>query len=622
MRNEFVLAFNEVLEYYGLPRETVMEVVASAMVNAYRKAVSASTAQQIEAQVDLAKGTVQILAEKEVVDQVVDDHTEVTLDEARKINPKVELGALMLVDSTPEDFGRIATQAAKQQIHQKLRDAEREKLFDEWSTRKGEIVHGTVQSMTPAGITISLGRAEALLPKREQLPTERFKPRDRIRALLMDVTKTSRGPQIILSRSDRNMLRRLLEAEVPEIYQGIVEIKGIAREPGMRSKVAVSAAQSNLDPVGACVGMRGGRIQAIVHELHDEKIDVIEWNSDQAAFIAKALSPARTAGVYLDDDPVRGRTALVVVSEDQLSLAIGREGVNARLAAKLTGWRVDIKSVAEAAADAVQKLAKEESLATLNETHAPLIAQVQDALGRKAEGRPLPPEDYSAMTQFVTLVEKILSEQREGRRKAQTKRLAEIRKGIPKTAYALGLAELQLPELLVAALTTVGLESVGQLYERILLDADAILALPEIGARHFEDIKTATEGQLESLKEAEAEKARAAEQKAAEQALADAAAAPATESTGAAATGISGTAEGEPTDASGVPAGETVAVPGAGAVDEETEEEDSDSAGGKKKKKAKVNTVIEYDPELGMTVTRRKRKRTGGKDWTGNETEP
>jgi transcription termination/antitermination protein NusA len=617
MRNEFVLAFNEVLEYYGLPRETVVEVVAAAMVNAYRKAVNASTAQQIEAQVDLGKGTVQILAEKEVVDNVIDDHTEVALDVARKVNPKVELGALMLVDSTPEDFGRIATQAAKQQIHQKLRDAEREKLFDEWSTRKGEIVHGTVQSMTPAGITVSLGRAEALLPKREQLPTERFKPRDRIRCLLMDVTKTSRGPQIILSRSDRNMLRRLLEAEVPEIYQGVVEIKGIAREPGIRSKVAVSASQSNLDPVGACVGMRGGRIQAIVHELHDEKIDVIEWNSDQSAFIAKALSPARTSGVYLDDDPVRGRTALVVVSEDQLSLAIGREGVNARLAAKLTGWRVDIKSVAEAAADAMQKLAKEESLATLSEANAALIAQVQDALGRKAEGRPLPPEDYNAMTQFVTLVEKILSEQREGRRKAQTKRLAEIRKGIPKQAYTLTLAELQLPATLTAALTAIGLETVGQAHERILLDADAILAIPEVGAHNFEEIKTAIEQQLDGLKAAEAEKIRLAEEQAAETAKTEGAGAPAAESAAGEASGEVATGESEAVAVEGEAVAGTVTV-----VEEESEEEDSDAAGGKKKKKGKVKAVIEYDPELGMTVTRRKRKRTGGKDWVGDETEP
>ena len=512
MRNEFALAFNEVLEHYGLPRESVLEVVQAAMVNAYRKAVNASTAQQVEANVDLTKGTIQILAEKEIVETVADERTEVTLADARKVNPKAELGDLILVDSTPEDFGRIATQAAKQQIHQKLRDAEREKQFDEWSARKGEIVHGTVQSVGPTGITVSLGRAEAALPKREQLPTERYKPRDRIRAVLMDVSKTSRGPQIILSRSDRNMLRRLLEAEVPEIYQGMVEIKGIAREPGLRSKVAVAAMQPNLDPVGACVGMRGGRIQAIVRELHDEKIDVIEWNPDPASFIAKALSPARVSGVYLDDDPVRGRTALVVVSEDQLSLAIGREGVNARLAAKLTGWRVDIKSVAEAAADAMQKLGKEEILAPFVEAQAAMIEQVQNALGRKSEGKPLPPEDYSTMNQFVTNVEKILAEQREGRRKAQTRRLAEIRKNLPQSAYTRTLESIELPEGLGQALIAAGLESVGQTYERAMLDPDSILTLPEAGARNFEKLKETLENVILDLRadeKAEAEQAAA-----------------------------------------------------------------------------------------------------------------
>jgi N utilization substance protein A len=600
MRNEFALAFNEVLEHYGLPRESVLEVVQAAMVNAYRKAVNASTAQQVEANVDLSKGTIQILAEKEVVDSVADQRTEVSLTDARKVNPKVELGDLILVDSTPEDFGRIATQAAKQQIHQKLRDAEREKQFEEWSARKGEIVHGTVQSVGPTGITVSLGRAEAALPKREQLPTERYKPRDRIRAVLMDVSKTSRGPQIILSRSDRNMLRRLLEAEVPEIYQGMVEIKGIAREPGLRSKVAVAAMQPNLDPVGACVGMRGGRIQAIVRELHDEKIDVIEWNPDPASFIAKALSPARVSGVYLDDDPVRGRTALVVVSEDQLSLAIGREGVNARLAAKLTGWRVDIKSVAEAAADAVQKLGKEEILTPFVESQAALIAQVQDALARKAEGKPLPPEDYTTMNQFVTSVEKILAEQREGRRKAQSRRLAEIRKNLPQSAYKRTIESLALPEGLGRALVAAGLESVGQTYERVMLDPDSILTLPEAGARNFDKLKETLENVILDLR---ADEKAQAEQAAAEEA-AQAAAGEAPE----AAPAAEAAAPAEQAEAVTAPVEELPLVTVPETEEEEGEEEEDAERGVKKKKKGKVKAVVEFDPETGMMVARRKRK--------------
>jgi N utilization substance protein A len=612
MRNEFALAFNEVLEHYGLPRESVLEVVQAAMVNAYRKAVNASTAQQVEAIVDLTKGTIQILAEKEVVETVADERTEVTLTEARKVNPKIELGDLILVDSTPEDFGRIATQAAKQQIHQKLRDSEREKQFEEWSARKGEIVHGTVQSVGPTGITVSLGRAEAALPKREQLPTERYKPRDRIRAVLMDVSKTSRGPQIILSRSDRNMLRRLLEAEVPEIYQGMVEIKGIAREPGLRSKVAVAAMQPNLDPVGACVGMRGGRIQAIVRELHDEKIDVIEWNPDPASFIAKALSPARVSGVYLDDDPVRGRTALVVVSEDQLSLAIGREGVNARLAAKLTGWRVDIKSVAESAADAMQKLGKEEILAPFAEAQTAMIEQVQSALARKAEGKPLPPEDYSAMNQFVTSVEKILAEQREGRRKAQTRRLAEIRKNLPQSAYTRTVDSVELPEGLGRALLAAGLESVGQTYERAMLDPDSILTLPESGARNFEKLKETLENVILDLR---ADEKAEAEQAAAEKAQ-DAAAAggvPQAAAETAPETVVEGAVAavaGAEAVAGEVPAG----VPAATGEEEEGEEDDDEDKGAKKKKKGKDKVVVEFDPETGLTVAHRKRKPGRSKD--------
>jgi N utilization substance protein A len=610
MRNEFALAFNEVLEHYGLPRESVLEVVQAAMVNAYRKAVNASTAQQVEAVVDLAKGTIQILVEKEVVDSVADDRTEVALTEALKVNPKTQLGDLILIDSTPEDFGRIATQAAKQQIHQKLRDSEREKQFEEWSARKGEIVHGTVQSIGAAGITVSLGRAEAALPKREQLPTERYKPRDRIRAVLMDVAKTSRGPQIILSRADRNMLRRLLEAEVPEIYQGMVEIKGIAREPGLRSKVAVAAMQPNLDPVGACVGMRGGRIQAIVRELHDEKIDVIEWNPDPASFIAKALSPARVSGVYLDDDPVRGRTALVVVSEDQLSLAIGREGVNARLAAKLTSWRVDIKSVAEAAADAVQKIGKEEILAPFAEAQQSLITQVQDALARKAEGKPLPPEDYNAMTQFVALVERTLAEQREGRRKAQTRRLAEIRKNIPKAAYTRSIDTLGLGEPLQQALIGAGLETVGQSYERSILDPDTILTLPEVGARNFDKFKETLESAILDLR---ADEKAEAEQAAAEAALEKAAAAEAQSAAeGALPEGQEAAAVPEPV------AGEIVGVvePAAPVAEgEEEAEPEEEGQGAKKKKKGKLKAVIELDPETGLTVARRKRKPGRTKDW-------
>src|SRR5512145_1740010 len=356
MKNEFVLAFNEVLEEKGLPKDVIVKALESAMVSAYRRAVNASNAQQVEAKIDLETGKVTIYADKEVVEQVQDPRTEVTLTEARRYDPETDLGQMVVVESTPRDFGRVAAQTARQVIQQRIRDAERQAQLSFYDKQMGEIVSGLVQAVNAAGLTIGLEmRAEGSMPRKEMIPGERFRVHDRVRALLAEVKDSPRGPQIILSRTHRNFLRRLLENEVPEIYHGVVEIRSIAREPGERAKVAVSATQSGIDPVGACVGIRGVRIQAIVRELHDEKIDVIEWNPDPAVYISKAISPARVSGVYLSE--VEGnRTATVVVGEDQLSLAIGRDGQNARLAAKLTGWRIDIKSLAEAAGDAVQKL--------------------------------------------------------------------------------------------------------------------------------------------------------------------------------------------------------------------------------------------------------------------------
>ncbi|MBI3362597.1 MAG: transcription termination/antitermination protein NusA [Chloroflexi bacterium] len=352
MKSEFTLAFNEIAERSKLKREEIIDALENALVSAYRRSVNASTAQHVVAKVEPTTGAIVVWAEKEIVDAVQDVRTEVTLEEARLVDPEAALGGMVLVESTPKDFGRIAAQTAKQVLLQRVREAERESQYKEYAEREGDIVNGTVQSVSANAITIGLGRTEAVLPRSQQVNGERYRPHDKIRAYILEVRKTSRGPQIIVSRSHRDVLRRLLEYEVPEIYSGAVEVKSIAREAGHRSKVAVAAVQEGVDPVGACVGMRGVRIQSIVNELHDEKIDVIEWNPDQNTFIAKSLSPARVSGVHLDDDPVDGRTALVIVPDDQLSLAIGREGQNARLAAKLTGWRIDIKSLTEAARDA------------------------------------------------------------------------------------------------------------------------------------------------------------------------------------------------------------------------------------------------------------------------------
>ncbi len=300
MKSEFLLAFNEICESRGLSKEVVLEAIETALVSAFRRNIGVSNAQTISAKIDPTTGLARIYAEKEASESVHDERTEVTLERARRLaGPEVALGDMVMVDSTPRDFGRIAAQTAKQVILQRIREAERDQLFEDFSGREGEIINGTVQSVTPQAVTIGLGRTEALLPRNQQVPGERYYPHDKVRAYVLEVRRASRGPQIIVSRSHRNMLRRMLELEVPEIYNGLVDIKSIAREAGQRSKVAVAALQDGVDPVGACVGMRGVRIQSIVRELNDEKIDVIEWNSDQRIFIAKALSPARVSQVYL-----------------------------------------------------------------------------------------------------------------------------------------------------------------------------------------------------------------------------------------------------------------------------------------------------------------------------------
>ncbi|HBX69684.1 MAG TPA: transcription termination factor NusA, partial [Chloroflexi bacterium] len=263
MKNEFTLAFNEVLEEKGLPREVVLGALEAAMVSAYRRSVNASNAQHVEAKIDPVTGQVTVFAEKEVVDEVQDERTEVILAEARVVDPQAEYGDMVVVESTPDDFGRVAAQTARQVIQQRIREAEREAQFNYYIKQVGEIVNGVVQAVNPQGVTLGLEmKAEGLMPRSQQLPREHFRVHDRVRALLMEIKTGNRGPQIILSRAHRDFLRRLLENEVPEIYHGMVELRSISREPGHRSKVAVAALQPGVDPVGACVGIRGVRIQA------------------------------------------------------------------------------------------------------------------------------------------------------------------------------------------------------------------------------------------------------------------------------------------------------------------------------------------------------------------------
>ncbi len=352
-KNDFLVAITQVCSERNLSREIVLQAVEQALVSAYKRNFGGT--QNITAKIDPSSGKARIFASKQVVEQVQDRRNEMTLDEARRYEPVAEIGSTVQVEATPDDFGRIAAQTAKQVILQRIREAERDALYSSFVEREGEIVHGTVHALEQGNITVNLGRLEGVLPKQEQIPTERYRPNQKIRALITEVNKSSRGPQVILSRTHRNFLRRLLELEVPEIFNGLVEIKSIAREAGQRSKVAVAAMQDGIDPVGACVGQRGVRIQAIVNELSGEKIDVVEWSASAATFIGNALSPAKVISVKLSEDENGDKVATVVVQDKQLSLAIGKEGQNARLAAKLTGWRIDIKNETQTAEEAQRR---------------------------------------------------------------------------------------------------------------------------------------------------------------------------------------------------------------------------------------------------------------------------
>jgi len=489
MKNEFILAFNEVLEEKQLPREIILKALESAMVSAYRRAVNASNAQHVEAKVDTETGKVSIFVEKEIVDSVQDERTEVTLENALRVDPNSEPGGMVVVENTPRDFGRVAAQTARQVIQQRIRDAERQAQLNHYQKQLGEIISGVIQAVNAQGMTVGLEmKAEGNMPRKEMIPGERFRIHDRVRALVAEVKDNPRGPQIILSRTHRNFLRRLLENEVPEIYHGVVEIRSIAREPGERAKVAVSATQQGIDPVGACVGIRGVRIQAIVRELHDEKIDVIEWNSDTASFIAKAISPARVNGVYLNDRTLGGKTATVVVPEDQLSLAIGRDGQNARLAAKLTGWRIDIKSLPEATSDVLYKLQKEANLVEMAVQEAATTVKIEEMLARKAEGRLLQPEEFDQMARFVDRVERRLSYRPEPE-KVSVDQLSIIKEVIPPDTFETSILDSGLPEHVAYILQEAGFITLGEMAVQMKINPDAILRLNGIGPRAMLEIK-------------------------------------------------------------------------------------------------------------------------------------
>ena len=503
MKNEFTLAFNEVLEEKQLPQEVVLEALEAAMVSAYRRAVNASNAQHVAATIDPTTGQVMIYAEKEVVDFVQDPRTEVTLEEACRVDPEAQLGGMVIVETTPNNFGRVAAQTARQVIQQRIREAEREAQTSHFSHHQGEILSGMVQAVNPSQVTVGLDmKAEGVMPRQHQIPGERFRIHDRVRALLLEVKTSPRGPQITLSRAHRNFLRRLLENEVPEIYQGMVEIRSIAREPGQRSKVAVAGLQPGVDPVGACVGIKGVRIQAIVRELNDEKIDVIEWSADPAIYIAKALSPARVSGVYLNEQSKGAKTATVIVPEDQLSLAIGRDGQNARLAAKLTSWKIDIKSQPEAARDAIDKLNSDSQYAMLAEHEIETIPQVEAVLTKKAEGRPVTPEEYQLINQFVDRVERGILEQRQAEKIFEDEREHLARATIPAAAFEIPLEKFEVSDRVYAVISEAGFPTVGELMYQMSVEPDSILRLAGMGPKGMKELEDAL-GALRTQLEAE-----------------------------------------------------------------------------------------------------------------------
>ncbi len=343
---EFMDAFRELGKEKGITPEVIFDAIEAALISAYKR--NFSSAQNVRVSLDRTTGSYHVYAIKTIVETVENDITEIALAEARQIKADYEAGDILEIEVTPANFGRIAAQTAKQVVVQRIREAERGIIYEEFSNRESDIVTGIVQRIEVKNVFIDLGKTEAVLTPSEQIVGEEYNHGDRIKAYIIEVKKTPKGPQILVSRTHPGLLKRLFELEVPEIHDGTVEIKSVAREPGMRSKIAVFSKDENVDPVGSCVGHKGMRVQAIVDELRNEKIDIVKWNADFAKYIANALSPAKVVSVAVNEEE---KVSRVVVPDYQLSLAIGKEGQNARLAAKLTGWKIDIKSESQAAND-------------------------------------------------------------------------------------------------------------------------------------------------------------------------------------------------------------------------------------------------------------------------------
>ncbi len=375
MKSDFILAITQLSAEKNLPKDVVIAAVEAALVSAYRKEAF-SPSQNISVKISPTTGKVQVWAEMSVVERVSDSRSEMSLATAQRIKPDIEIGQTLLVESTPANAGRIAAQTAKQVIMQRLHEAEHSAIIEEFAGREGTVVSGLIQRIESRQILVDVGRTEAVLPPAEQVPGERYRVGQRLKMVILEVAKTPKGPRVVVSRTHPDLVRRLFEVEVPEIHAGVVEIKSIAREAGSRSKVAVAARQEGVDPVGCCVGLRGIRIQNIVSELNGEKIDVVAWNTEPGVYIANSLNPAQIVSVEMNR--AEG-IATVIVPDRQLSLAIGKEGQNVRLAAKLTGWRIDIKSASVAEAERVAAEAEKAA------AEASRLVQKEEAVGKVEE---------------------------------------------------------------------------------------------------------------------------------------------------------------------------------------------------------------------------------------------
>jgi N utilization substance protein A len=572
MKSEFEIAITQLAADRNLEPRVILEAIEMALVSAYKRNFGSS--QNVSVTLDSRTGQAQVYVKKVVVEQVEDEANEISPDEARLVLASAKVGDFVDIEVKPRNFGRIAAQTAKQVITQRIREAERDSVFAEFAEREGELVNGTIRNVDArsGNVVVSLGKAEAILPRSEQIPREHYRFSQRIRVYIVSVERSVRGPQITVSRTHPDLLKRLLELEVPEIYNGTVEVKGIAREPGFRSKVAVAALQSGVDPVGSCVGMRGVRIQNIVNELVGEKIDVVEWAKDERVFIANALSPAKVIDVYLNSAE---KSAKVVVPDRALSLAIGKEGQNARLAARLTGWRIDIKSEAEAAEEREQ-----------------MAREMAEAEGRSREREEARRAAAALLAQAEALLEstdsaEVMAEQVE----AEAEVAAEIAVVTPELLEAEARAAVAVD---ARAETVDGGGVTGTTVEATAVETVVLAAVAEPAIAETELVELTAEAPIESLGEVVS----------ADVALAvagEAVAEPAVEIAPVEAVGT------EPPEgfAAGV---DLTAVP-------VVEDEEEEGGRARDKSKGRRDRRLEFDEQLGRVVARKQHKRKDRAGW-------